>query len=34
MLKEVILFLEAMVTGMFELAPVYICVESERNDRY
>lgn len=30
MLKEVIRFFEAITAGMYELAPVYICVESNR----
>ena len=35
MLKEVICnFLESFVAGLCELAPVYICVESEYQNKY
>ncbi len=35
MLKEVIKFFETMLAGLYELAPVYITVESEYTaDRY
>lgn len=35
MLKEVICkFLESFIAGLYELAPVYICVESNNQDKY
>ncbi len=35
MLKEVICrFFESFIAGLSELAPVYICVEPNKNDNY